>query len=110
MKIVRPLLTYKKSDLLNYCKENKVPFAIDKTNLEDKYLRNRIRHQVVENLSDEDRKQILDEIENKNRELRNLKIRLRKLDLYKVDQITTLKNAEFAIAINMLVKKVSKPD
>ena len=110
MKIVRPLLTYKKSDLLNYCKENKVPFAIDKTNLEDKYLRNRIRHQVVENLSDEDRKQILDEIENKNRELRNLKTRLRKLDLYKVDQITTLKNAEFAIAINMLVKKISKPD
>ncbi len=73
MKIVRPLLEYKKKDLLLYCASNNVPYSIDYTNLEDVHTRNKIRHNYVEKLSDEERNTLLKEIENINKK-RNLEI------------------------------------
>ena len=37
MDIIRPLLDCTKAILLEYCEQNQIPFAIDKSNLEDKY-------------------------------------------------------------------------
>ena len=70
MSIVRPLLKYKKKDLLKYCIENHVPFAIDKTNLENKFLRNQIRHDTVEKLTNKERRDYLKTIKNENKELK----------------------------------------
>lgn len=41
--VYRPLLSYSKNDLINYCNENFVPYGFDETNEDDKYTRNRIR-------------------------------------------------------------------
>lgn len=42
--LLRPLLyLFNKKDLLNICKENQIPYAIDQSNYDIKYDRNRIR-------------------------------------------------------------------
>jgi tRNA(Ile)-lysidine synthase len=45
--LVRPLLCYSKSEILNIADTYQIPFRTDHTNLEVKYTRNKIRHQVV---------------------------------------------------------------
>ena len=108
MSIVRPLLKYKKKDLLKYCIENHVPFAIDKTNLENKFLRNQIRHDIVEKLTNKERRDYLKTIKNENKELKAIKAKINKQNLQKVDVLISLDDYEFAIAINFLVHKIQK--
>lgn len=100
--IIRPLLRFSKKELLNYCLDNNIDFSIDKTNLENDYLRNRIRHEHVEKMSKEERKTILDEIEFKNYVLSNMLNSLQSLNLNKVDVLLALDDTEFCYAINIL--------
>lgn len=69
MKIIRPLLDFSKSELLDYCLRNQLFYSIDSSNLTDAYLRNKIRHHIVEKLSKEERNQLVLEIKKKNQEL-----------------------------------------
>ena len=64
VKIIRPLLGYSKQDLRDYDNENNIPYSIDESNLTDHYTRNKIRHSIVEKLSDEERAKILEEIKH----------------------------------------------
>ena len=48
--IVRPLLPFTKEDILNYAKSEKVSWREDESNSELKYLRNRVRHEIVPKL------------------------------------------------------------
>lgn len=54
--IIRPLLDINREDILNYCTLNKLEPKMDKTNMEDIYLRNKVRLNVIpvlkENLGD----------------------------------------------------------
>ena len=63
VEIIRPLLSYSKADLLKFDQANNVPFSIDCSNLTDDYDRNKIRHNIVEKMSKEERDKILSEIE-----------------------------------------------
>ncbi|MEO5647438.1 MAG: tRNA lysidine(34) synthetase TilS [Chitinophagaceae bacterium] len=45
--IVRPLLFARKTELEDYARENGLDFAIDSSNLSDKYTRNYLRHHIV---------------------------------------------------------------
>lgn len=45
--IVRPLLSFKREELEDYAKENKIVYQTDKSNFEDKYERNFIRLKVI---------------------------------------------------------------
>lgn len=45
--IIRPILDIKKSEILAYLKENNIAYAIDKTNLETDYTRNKIRLDLI---------------------------------------------------------------
>lgn len=45
--VIRPILSAKKSEILEYCKNNSIPFVNDSTNFEDEYTRNAIRHRVI---------------------------------------------------------------
>lgn len=45
--IVRPLLNSPRIEIENYAKDNRLNFRIDSSNLEKKYTRNRLRHEVV---------------------------------------------------------------
>ncbi|MFD2727914.1 tRNA lysidine(34) synthetase TilS [Enterococcus camelliae] len=51
--LVRPLLSYEKATLYNYAKERQLIFFEDNTNEELTYFRNRIRHQVLPILKEE---------------------------------------------------------
>lgn len=45
--VVRPLLSCGKDDLIAYCRENAVPYAVDASNDDLSYTRNRIRHLLL---------------------------------------------------------------
>lgn len=66
VRILRPLLHFSKFSILKYDDENSVPYAIDSSNLEDCFERNRIRHHIVEKMSNSDREIVLNEIKSKN--------------------------------------------
>lgn len=44
---VRPLLTTNKSDIIDFLDTHSIPYLVDPTNASDKFLRNRIRSQVL---------------------------------------------------------------
>lgn len=46
-KIVRPLVYLTKEDILEYVNRNNIPYAIDKTNLESVYTRNKYRNDIL---------------------------------------------------------------
>lgn len=45
--VIRPILAAEKREILQYCKENAIPYVTDSTNREDEYTRNAIRHRVI---------------------------------------------------------------
>ena len=53
--VYRPLITVTKEEILNYCKQKKIKYAVDKTNEEDTYTRNRIRKYILPPLKKENK-------------------------------------------------------
>lgn len=70
MKVIRPLLSYRKKNLKQYCIDNNIPFGTDVSNESDDYERNKIRHRIIERSTDEEIMEILKEKETLN-ELRS---------------------------------------
>ena len=106
VEIIRPLLKYRKKELLIYCRMFAVPYAIDKTNLEDHFLRNQIRHQVVEQMSVEERKEILKEIDSENERLAEIFDKISKINSDKIEDYNRLNDIEFLYAIVALGRKI----
>lgn len=50
-KIIRPLIYLSRADIEEYCRENDIEFVTDSTNLSDDYSRNKIRLNVIPQLS-----------------------------------------------------------
>lgn len=48
--VIRPLLYFTKADILQYCKREGIPFALDQSNEEPVYTRNRIRLELLPEL------------------------------------------------------------
>ena len=46
-KIIRPLLPFSRDEILTYAEENKIQWREDSSNASNKYLRNKIRHDLV---------------------------------------------------------------
>jgi tRNA(Ile)-lysidine synthase len=46
-KVIRPILFFSRQELEQYAKENKIQWREDSSNASDKYLRNKIRHNLV---------------------------------------------------------------
>ncbi len=62
MKVKRVLLSYSKDELREYCENNNIKYGVDETNFDETYLRNNIRHNVIKNMSLEEKKKVLNEI------------------------------------------------
>lgn len=99
MTIIRPLLNYSKADLLNYNLVNHVPYSLDQSNFETKYLRNRVRKEIINKLSEVEREQYLEEIRTQNKEmenfLTNLKAKVQIGDELDIREIIALDQREF---------------
>ncbi|WFQ93991.1 tRNA lysidine(34) synthetase TilS [Mycoplasma feriruminatoris] len=67
--VYRPLLDVKKSEILNYLHTNKISYAIDSTNSDTKYQRNKIRSTLNENSFTK----IKNQINKANDNLKNIK-------------------------------------
>jgi tRNA(Ile)-lysidine synthase len=50
--IIRPLLFAEREDIERYAHEHEIPYREDSSNKEDKYLRNKIRHQLLPRLKE----------------------------------------------------------
>ena len=46
-RIIRPLLLFSRNDIENFAKENAIQWREDSSNASDKYLRNKLRHDVI---------------------------------------------------------------
>lgn len=68
MRVVRPLLNYSKWDLEQYCLDNNVLFGVDETNFDLTYSRNKIRHEILANMDDNEKEEIIKEIKRLNKE------------------------------------------
>ncbi|TYA78449.1 tRNA lysidine(34) synthetase TilS [Seonamhaeicola marinus] len=46
-KFVRPLLPFSRENVVDYAKENKLEWRVDSSNASTKYLRNKLRHEII---------------------------------------------------------------
>ena len=103
--ILRPLLHYKKRDLQKLCDDNKVPYAIDSTNLEITFERNKIRHNIIAKMNDEDRAKLLEQIDIENTILFNMLDNLKTID-QNVENILKLNEIEFCYFLNTKLQEI----
>ena len=71
MKIIRPLLDIGKADTKKYCIDNSITYGDDESNFTDDYLRNRIRHKLVEPASKQQIDNWMNEINLLNVDIEN---------------------------------------
>jgi tRNA(Ile)-lysidine synthase len=64
--ILRPLLSFRKSELASFCEKTSTPFSIDKSNFNKSYLRNRIRAEIVVKMGEVERNRLIEEIKKEN--------------------------------------------
>lgn len=62
MNLKRILLSYTKKDLEDYCVNNGITFGVDETNFDLNYSRNKIRHETIGKMSEEEKNKIIQEI------------------------------------------------
>ncbi|MCR4880210.1 MAG: tRNA lysidine(34) synthetase TilS [Bacilli bacterium] len=105
MTVIRPLLGYKKEELIEYCISNNVPYAIDKSNFDINFERNKIRHLYIEQLSIEERFFLLEEITCKNEEVEAILNKLQHLNIHSCDELKALNEDELIYAVQLLANE-----
>lgn len=98
--LFRPLLPFPREQIIAYAKENKVEWREDSSNAEEKYLRNKLRHQVVPLLK-EINPTLLDSFSN------TLKYLTQSSEIAN-DRITYLKNKLFVQKDGVIKIKISE--
>jgi len=66
MLVTRPLLSYSKKDLEEYCKDNNIEYGVDETNYDLSYSRNNIRANIVNEMSEGDKNLLVEKINKLN--------------------------------------------
>ena len=99
--VIRPLLDVSKADLLKYCDDNGVPYAIDSSNLSDKFLRNKIRHSVVAKMDANARQVAVEEIKNLNLKLLESHNGIKSENRKKVEDLLKYSDEELAYHFTM---------
>lgn len=66
--VIRPLLHLSKQQLQDYCVEHHIPYGDDESNFSRKYTRNRIRLDIINQMSIQDKLKMRDEIQRKNKD------------------------------------------
>lgn len=66
MNIKRVLLGYSKEQLRIYCEKNNIEYGVDETNFDETYLRNNIRHNIILNMNELEKDNVIEEINKLN--------------------------------------------
>ena len=66
VKVLRPLLSYTKQQLIDYCAEFKISYGIDESNNSLNYTRNRIRQLELAKMTETDKRKLFDQMNNDN--------------------------------------------
>ena len=103
--ILRPLLQYSKRSLQDYDDENNIPYSIDKTNNEDHYERNKIRHHVLAKMSDVERASLVNEIALENEKLSDIIKRVKNVASNIKHEMIKMSDIEFAYFLHFFVRK-----
>ncbi|MGI6713763.1 MAG: tRNA lysidine(34) synthetase TilS [Bacilli bacterium] len=107
--VLRPLLDKTRIELREYCLEKEIPFADDSSNRDLSYSRNKIRHELVEHLTGDERRDLLKEIQNRNFLLEQMRLKLlKKFSLKKplpLLDLLTLSEKEFAYLLFMYLSR-----
>ena len=117
MRVVRPLLNYTKKDLEEYCLKNNLRYGVDETNFDLNYSRNKIRHEVISKMSEEEKDKIVKEVEQLNKERvnhlndvnKNLDKCLIKNDVLSLDEFNKLEVLDkIEVLYYFLIKNIYK--
>ena len=108
MKIIRPCLNVTKERLLRYCYENKIPYSIDASNYDEKYLRNKIRHQKVMKMNGGEKRKLYKSIEVRNKELKSLINRAQKY--LKINDVYKLRQLDKEVLDRVIIYKINEVD
>ena len=106
--VIRPLLEKTKASLQKFCDDNKIPYAIDKSNLTDEFERNRVRHNTVSKMDPEKRRTAIVEIEMKNREIKLRNDYLNSIDLNNVKTLLSLDDNSLAVGLNIAARRFDR--
>lgn len=108
MLVIRPLLDYTKQDLMDYCDDNSIPYAIDSSNSDRKYLRNKIRQDIVSKMSDDEKYSFKEKVLKENEAQFGLMISvLQNGNIHSASYLSSLSDEEFNHAIHVLAKEHS---
>lgn len=75
-RIVRPLLSFTKKELEDYCICHNISYGIDESNLTNHYTRNQIRHSQIEQMSRKEKEEYISEINVENKELSQMNMKI----------------------------------
>lgn len=106
IEVIRPLLNFRKKDLLEYCICNKVPYSIDESNLRNDYTRNKIRHNRIEKMTKEEIDETINVIDELNTKQ---KIKSESIRKYLLENRICLKNfldLEIALQKEIIYEKL----
>lgn len=107
MKVIRPLLKYKKSEIVSFLNDNNVEYAIDSTNFDDNFERNRIRKQLNDDMLDD----YVIKINNDNNDLKELvnEIKFTDEDFFYVDKFNEYNDIQRELFIHdFLIKNIDE--
>ena len=105
---IRPLLDYSKQELLQYCLDNHVPYAIDSSNSSDDFSRNVIRHNIVSKMSQSERENTINEINSLNQNIAAINKKLASLNLNDKATLLKLNDEEFQRALVFLARQIKQ--
>ena len=107
MLVARPLLAFSKKELRQICLDNNVPFAVDQSNYDKSFSRNKIRHEIVSILSVKERESYIKKINEDNTKLNAIISSIDESRLSSVDYVLSLDNITQKYALNMQIKKIN---
>jgi len=108
MNVIRPLLGFTKQDLIAYCHENNVPYAIDKSNLSNDFSRNVIRNTIISKMNPRERKKELAKIKELNSAIEIAQNKISQLDVNTKKVLLSLTDDELQRALVMMARSVQE--
>ena len=113
IRVCRPLLSYTKKDLENICKDAGTKYYIDCTNNDITLARNYIRHEILAKMSEEEKEDLLKEIQDKNKHMDMIREKVEKLIVYdkvSLQEYRLLNDEERITLVHLFLKPYYRKD